>query len=69
MVDVMGLVLLSIGLVGVVMLAMAVGTLLTGRCLRGSCGGLQPGTPGAEAGCDACPMRRRNAHAKQAPNH
>ena len=43
MVDVMGLVLLSIGLIGTIMLAMAVGTLVTGRCLRGSCGGLQPG--------------------------
>ncbi|MDP1806932.1 MAG: (Na+)-NQR maturation NqrM [Acidimicrobiales bacterium] len=53
-----GLVLLSIGLVGAIMLAMAVGMLFTGRCLRGSCGGLQPAGPGDETACDTCPMRR-----------
>lgn len=56
----MGLVLLAIGVVGLIMLAMAVGPIFSRtRCLRGSCGGLQPGgadDPGLA--CDACPMRR-----------
>jgi len=68
MVDVMGLVLLSIGLIGTIMLAMAVGTLVTGRCLRGSCGGLQPGKDGEDMSCDTCPMRRQRSHGTSVPN-
>ena len=64
----MGLVVLSIGLVGAVMLAMAVGALFTGRCLRGSCGGLQPGRADEETACDACPMRRGQPRTEPAPN-
>ncbi|MGE3508029.1 MAG: hypothetical protein AB7N65_04015 [Vicinamibacterales bacterium] len=57
----MGIVLLSIGIVAAIMLAMAFGQRLTGRCLHGSCGGAQPGTARAsDISCDVCPMRSRS---------
>jgi hypothetical protein len=52
--------IVSIVIVGVVMLAMAVGLLGSrNRCLRGSCGGLQSEaleTRGLT--CETCPLRR-----------
>jgi hypothetical protein len=50
--------LLSVGIVAAVMLAMAVGVLVSRPCLRGSCGALgflvdeDGGAP-----CEACPLR------------
>lgn len=60
----MGLVLVSIAVVAAIMLAMALGQRLTGRCLRGSCGGA-PSGPLAASGtaCDACPLRTRDRDA------
>ena len=55
----MGIILLAIVAIALVMLAMSVGVLLSGRCLRGSCGG--PGLLGADGEpltCAACPNRR-----------
>jgi hypothetical protein len=55
----MGLILLVIVAIGLVMLAMSVGVLLSGRCLRGSCGG--PAVLGADGDpltCAACPNRK-----------
>jgi hypothetical protein len=55
----MTLVLLAIVAIGLVMLAMSVGVLLSGRCLRGSCGG--PGVLGPDGeslACAACPNRK-----------
>ncbi|MGD9903621.1 MAG: hypothetical protein AB7U83_09125 [Vicinamibacterales bacterium] len=62
--------LLSIGLVAAVMLVMALGQRLTGRCLRGSCGALQPGTrPDDAPSCDACPLRvARPSQTSNAPS-
>jgi uncharacterized protein len=52
-------VLLSIGIVALVMLAMAVGAIFSNRCLRGSCGGPEVLGAGGEAlSCGACPRRR-----------
>lgn len=50
----------SIVVVGVVMLAMAVGLLGSrNRCLRGSCGGLQSSTLESRGlTCETCPLRR-----------
>jgi hypothetical protein len=55
----MGVILLAIVAIGLVMLAMAVGVLLSGRCLRGSCGG--PAVldgDGESLTCAGCPNRR-----------
>ena len=51
----------SIVVVGVVMLAMAVGLLGSrNRCLRGSCGGLQSSALESRGlTCETCPLRRR----------
>ncbi len=55
----MGLALLAIALIGIVMLAMSIGVLLTGRCLRGSCGGPELlGADGEPLSCATCPRRR-----------
>ncbi len=42
---------------GVVMLAMAIGTLLTGRPLKGSCGGVGAACPCSDAEKQACTRR------------
>jgi hypothetical protein len=55
----MGIILLAIVAVGLVMLAMSVGVLLSGRCLRGSCGGAELLGPDGDAlTCAACPNRK-----------
>ncbi len=51
--------LLSILVIGLVMLAMAVGALFSRPCLRGSCGGLGSGDGDDTLRCTACPLRRR----------
>lgn len=54
----MGLILLTVVIVGLVMVAMAVGTIFSGRCLRGSCGGPEVlGPDGESLSCDTCPLR------------
>ena len=55
-----GVVIVSIVVVGVIMLAMAVGLLGSrNRCLRGSCGGLQSGALESRGlTCETCPLRR-----------
>jgi hypothetical protein len=59
----MGLLLLTVVVVGAVMLAMALGVILSNRCLRGSCGGPEvPGPDGESLACDACPRRRAAGH-------
>jgi len=53
------IILLSIGVVGVAMLAMSVGVMFSNRCLRGSCGGPEVLGPEGEAlSCGACPRRK-----------
>jgi hypothetical protein len=55
----MVLVLLTAALIGLAMLAMAVGTIFSRRCLRGSCGGPDVlGPDGQTLTCDTCPRRR-----------
>lgn len=51
-------VLLSICVIGLAMVAMAVGALFSRPCLRGSCGGLGPGSGNEAFDCAACPLRR-----------
>jgi hypothetical protein len=52
--------LLSLGLIAAVMLARSVGVALSGRCLRGSCGGPETvGADGEPLACATCPNRNR----------
>ncbi|MEM6704862.1 MAG: hypothetical protein AAF690_19240 [Acidobacteriota bacterium] len=54
----MQLILLTVVAVGLVMLAMSVGVMFTGRCLRGSCGGPDIlGPDGQSVLCGTCPNR------------
>jgi hypothetical protein len=58
----MGIILLAIVAIGIVMLAMSVGVILSGRCLRGSCGGPELLGPHGEAlTCATCPNRKAAA--------
>jgi len=55
----MGLFLLTLGGMAIVMAIMAVGVMLDGRCLRGSCGGPDVTGPGGESlSCATCPRRK-----------
>ena len=52
-------VLLAIGLFGVCMAAMGLGVIVSGRRLRGSCGGDSVHDPTGEAlSCGACPKKQ-----------
>jgi hypothetical protein len=54
----MGVILLSIIGVALAMLTMAVGAIVSNRCLRGSCGGREVlGFDGEPLTCDTCPLR------------
>lgn len=54
-----GMILLSVCVVGLTMAAMAVGVMFSNRCLRGSCGGRDTsGSEGESLRCDSCPRRR-----------
>ena len=54
----MQLIVLSALVVGLAMLGMAVGLLLSNRCLRGSCGGPEVLGPNGESlTCATCPNR------------
>lgn len=56
----MELILLSIGVIGAAMAAMAVGVIFSNRCLRGSCGGPDAfGPDGQTLNCATCPNRPR----------
>ena len=58
----MGLLLLSIALIGIVMAAMAIGVIFSNRCLRGSCGGPEVfGPDGESLNCDTCPLKGRRS--------
>ena len=58
----LGLVLLTAIVIGLIMLAMAVGLLFSNRCLRGSCGGPELlGPDGEPLSCETCPLRRAAA--------
>jgi hypothetical protein len=51
---------LVLGVMGLVMAAMAVGVVLKRPCLRGSCGGPEmTGLDGESLSCAACPNRQR----------
>lgn len=55
----MAVFLLTLGGIAIVMAIMAIGVLLDGRCLRGSCGGPDvTGPDGGSLACAACPRRR-----------
>ena len=55
--------LLTIGVFGIVMLAMSVGVLLGDRCLRGSCAGPDLlGPDGELLLCAGCPRREELEH-------
>ena len=53
--------LLVLGLMGVAVLAMAVGVIFKRPCLRGSCGGPEVmGGDGEPISCAACPNRHKS---------
>ncbi len=55
----MKLFLLTLLAFGVVMTAMAIGVMFTGRCLRGTCGGEAIAGPDGELlNCDHCPVHK-----------
>ncbi len=55
----MVLFLLTLGGMAIVMAIMAVGVMLDGRCLRGSCGGPDvTGSDGESLACAICPRRK-----------
>lgn len=63
------LILLTIVGIGLIMLAMSVGVLFSGRCLRGSCGGPEVlGPDGEPLSCANCPKRRLQERARRAEN-
>ncbi|MEX2300220.1 MAG: hypothetical protein WD733_04740 [Bryobacterales bacterium] len=56
----MTLILITVGLIALIMLAMSVGVVLKGRCLRGSCGGPEILDPnGDPLSCATCPNRNK----------
>lgn len=56
----MAVFLLTCAVMGIVMLAMAVGVMFNAPCLRGSCGGPEAvGPDGEPLSCDSCPNRPR----------
>jgi len=56
----MQLIVLSVLVIGIAMLGMSIGVLLSNRCLRGSCGGPDVIGPNGESlSCSTCPNRNR----------
>lgn len=52
---------LALGLMGLAVLAMAVGVIFKRPCLRGSCGGPEVmGSDGESISCAACPNRNKS---------
>lgn len=64
----MGVIFLSIAVVALCMAAMAVGVMVSGRCLRGSCGGESAGPYLDSLRCLACPRRRTSGEATERNN-
>lgn len=63
----MALLLLTLAVIGLAMLAMAVGTIFSNRCLRGSCGGPEVlGPDGESLSCETCPLRHEAARVEAA---
>ena len=57
----MALVLITIVTMALIVLAMSVGVLFSGRCLRGSCGGPEVlGADGKPLSCANCPLRGKD---------
>lgn len=55
----MGLFIISIFAFGVIVLAMSIGVIFSGRCIRGSCGGEAIyDADGDLLNCDTCPVRK-----------
>ncbi len=55
----MAILFLTITVIAASVVLMSVGVLLSGRCLRGSCGGPKLlGPDGESLGCSSCPRRR-----------
>lgn len=53
--------LVAFAIFGLAFAAMAIGVMLSGRCLRGSCGGPGvTGPDGARVSCANCPNRRKS---------
>ena len=58
----MTLILITAALIGLIMVAMAVGVVFKNRCLRGSCGGPEVLDPnGDPLTCATCPNRKKPA--------
>lgn len=62
----MALFLLTLGGMAIIMAIMAVGVLLDGRCLRGSCGGPDVTSQDGESmACATCPRRKTEQSASR----
>ena len=56
----MELLIITIVAFAVIMAAMAVGVIFSGKCIRGSCGGAEIFGPDGELlNCDTCPVRHK----------
>lgn len=59
------IILITIIGMGLIVAAMSVGVLLSGRCLRGSCGGPEVLGPNGESlTCASCPRRKLQRQSK-----
>jgi len=57
--NVVALIVISAVAFGIIVLAMAVGVIFRGKCIRGSCGGEAIyGPDGDLLNCDSCPVRK-----------
>lgn len=54
--------LAALAIIGIAVLGMALGVMMTGRCLHGSCGGPEVRlADGRSLSCSDCPNRKRRA--------
>jgi hypothetical protein len=64
------LILITTVAFGIVILAMAIGVIFRGRCIRGSCGGEAIyGPDGDLLNCDTCPVRKDKDRLKRDSSH
>lgn len=64
----LALMLMTLGVFALVMAAMAIGVIMSGRCLRGSCGGPEVlDAKGESLSCASCP-RRKEHEARATPS-
>jgi len=62
------LLLVTFAVFGVALLAMAVGVIFSGKCLRGSCGGEGAiGPDGEPLTCETCPNRKKKVSLQETP--